>query len=466
VIGLGAVTGGAVEGSTAAVANTGKVVAAGMTAVTAGAHKRAQEKKKARGFLSGERLAKNPILDLSKRGKVENESGLAEMGHLALKTAGVGLMQNGGTEAAQNFLHDHQDSANTLATGHINSALEEVSPHSTESDTAEHAEENATTETNETANAGEPATVHTDEPAHTEPATSETAATVHTEEPAHTEPATSETAATVHTDEPAHTEPATSETAATPEHAEDSATAATPEHAEDSATAATPEHAEDSATAATPEHAEDSATAATPEHAEDSATAATPEHEEAAADLEHEDQKSAPEETSAKPTDHIPEPEEAAADPEHEEPNNAPEKTDAEPTRLEDALGEHRDTVEEGALSAEDAAIGKATEFDHELHERPEAAKVEEPLPEVAAAPHAAFTPTPTPKKAPAPAPAPAPASAPGLERAAGYRERAPKKKDGWWTRLKRWAGRKATQAGNAIGRAGTRVRGFFGGAR
>jgi hypothetical protein len=31
---------------------------------------------------------------------------------------------------------------------------------------------------------------------------------------------------------------------------------------------------------------------------------------------------------------------------------------------------------------------------------------------------------------------------------------------------LKRWAGRKATQAGNAIGRAGSRVRGFFGGAR
>jgi len=61
----------------------------------------------------------------------------------------------------------------------------------------------------------------------------------------------------------------------------------------------------------------------------------------------------------------------------------------------------------------------------------------------------------------PTPAPAPAPASAPGLERAAGYRERAPKK-DGWWTRLKRWVGRKANQAGNAIGRAGSRVRGFF----
>jgi hypothetical protein len=31
---------------------------------------------------------------------------------------------------------------------------------------------------------------------------------------------------------------------------------------------------------------------------------------------------------------------------------------------------------------------------------------------------------------------------------------------------LKRWAGRKATQAGNAMSRAGRGVRGFFGGAR
>jgi hypothetical protein len=423
-IGLGGVTGGALELSSTGIANAGKLTAAGMTTATAGAHKRAQEKKNAREFLSGERLAKNPILDLGKRGKVKNESGLAEMGRLALKTAGVGLMQNGGSDVAEDKLHQAQNLGNREATDHINAALEKVSPRPTESDKSSHAEENATTETDETA--------------HAEPATSETAAGVHADETAHAEPATSETAAGGHADETAHAEPATS------------------------------------ATAATPEHAEDSATAATPEHAEDSATAATPEHEEAAADLEHEDQKSATEETSAKPTDDIPAPEAAAADLEHEEHNNATEETPAEPSHLEKLLGEHRDGVENAVLEHQNEKIDELTDpGEHKLHERPEAAKKEDAKKLDDVAGHAAFTPTPTPKKAPAPAPAPTPTvdpakdptPTPPLERTPAYRgPRA--RRDGWWTRLKRWAGRKATQAGNAIGRAGSRVRGFFGGAR
>jgi hypothetical protein len=166
------------------VANAGKAIAAGTKSLTKDAWQAKKENENARGFLSGERLASNPILNLGERGKVENESGLPEMMHLGLKTAYAGIMQNGGSEPAQELLHQQQHSANALATEHINSALEQVSSRSTKSDHSGHAEEpEATVHPEEPVHSGEPATTAQTDEAITPVHSGEPGATVHPEEP-------------------------------------------------------------------------------------------------------------------------------------------------------------------------------------------------------------------------------------------------------------------------------------------